>query len=207
MENKKTKMDINDMKDVFIYTDKKDALKMLKFIKKVLEIEDADWWYYIGYPVVSVDPARYEEVLQKGKYFATETNLGGRWLDFQNRRMGPIASSAVAYADIPQGPFEKESREPFLWNGDEYRPESYKNYLDAMAEYLGVDKVYLEYNFADYCVHIMPLDPDHTKMREEIAKFIKKNGYGPFGNIVPLDITGKIDGESYKVDRRYKRTR
>ena len=62
---------INEMKDVFLSSDKNNMLLMLDYIKSNLGISEADYWNYIGYYVICVPYDRYESALVNGKRFAS----------------------------------------------------------------------------------------------------------------------------------------
>lgn len=199
-------MDINDMKDVFLFNDGHETSdKMLDYIKSTLGVEEAGKWNFIGYDVVSVDPSEYERVLKEGKEYAVKNNLGIWWVDHYNDRRSPIASIDLAYGVLPAtllpGEEKKEYSYREFWRDDKFTPPYLLEYFRVMKEFLKVDKIYRTYSCANSAITISPLSLDYENQMKLMEEFVEKYGYGPFETIYPLRFTGELVKEPMKVKK------
>ena len=198
-------MDINKMKNTFLFNEYETPKKMLEFIRNDLGIEEADIWNYIGYDVISVPPKEYERVLIEGKKYARDNDLGMWWVDHYNLRRSPIASVDIAYGMLPRAPIPGEEKHDYsfrgFWSEDKSTPPYLLDYLNEMKAYLKIEKLFRTYNHADKALTLTPLSLDYEEQLGLIKEFIYKNGYGPFNKIYPLKVTGELIKEPIKVKK------
>lgn len=205
-------MDINDMKDVFLFREHETADKMLKYIKEELKVKDADKWNYIGYDIISVPHKEYERVLLEGKKYAISKDYGMYWLDYYNFRRGPIASIDLGYAKLPEDRLEDEDGryDRYFWDDDNYTPKSVVSYFSQMHKHFGpeIKKINREYHRGDNAIQITLVtgNIDYEKYRKLLGEFILECGYGPFEEIHPLTFTGEYEKEAFqKVKKENKK--
>ena len=195
-----------NMKDVFLTSNKRDMLYMLDYLKETAQITEADYWNYIGYYVIHVPKEEYEYALKEGRRFACAEDFGIYWLDHYNKRRGPIASVDIAYAYLPDtlmsGEEQKKYRTREFWIDDEYTPITIVKYFYSMAKFIEVDKIFREYSTADNAMTIAPLTQDYKEKSELLKKFVEEYGYGPFETIKPLTYTGELINEPMYVKKK-----
>lgn len=188
-------IDINQKKDVFMSGDKKTILYMLDYLKNSLGISEADYWNYIGYYVISVPHEQYELALLNGKNFACQKDMGLYWLNYYNERRSPVASIDVGYGLLPKivpGEQEKKYVNRNLWDYyDENTPKVILEYLNAMKDYLKVDRIKRDYHSRDDALRISPITTDYETKSQLFKEFVENNGTGPFKEIHPLTFTGE----------------
>lgn len=186
---------VEEMKDTLLFGDKKDMLFILDYIKKDLGVEDADYWCYIGYYVISVPYEEYENVLRGVKKYACDIDMGMYWVNHYNSRRSPIGSCDVGICTLPDtlipGEEEKEYSSRILWDSiDECTPKTILEYLESMRKFLKTDRIFRAYSMGDLIIASLGLDYDtQSKLFKE---FVKKYGYGPFKEIRALTYTGEI---------------
>ena len=182
---------IEEMKDVFISSDKKYILYMLDYIKNDLGISEADYFCYAGKFVICVPKEMYENVLLNGRKFACkEENFNIGWINHYNERRTEIGACDVGYGRLPKilipGEEKKQYGDRFFWGCiDERTPRTILEYFDSMKDYLKVDKILREYNRVDDALTISPFSPDYDEMSKLFKEFVEKYGYGPFKTIYP----------------------
>ena len=188
---------IEEMKDVFISSDKKYILYMLDYIKNDLGIPEADYFTYCGKYVICVPKDKYESVLLNGRKFACkEENFNIFWINHYNERRTEIGACDIGYGRLPKtlipGEEKKQYGDRFFWGCfDDRTPRTILEYLDSMKDYLKVDKIIREYNRVDDALTISPLSPDYEEKSKLFREFVEKYGYGPFKDIHSLTFTGE----------------
>ena len=203
-------MDINDMKDVFMFADRESAPKMLDFIQNDLNIKESGEWNYIGYDVVSVDPDKYEYVLREGKRFALENGISAWWLDCRTSRRWPVNSVDIGWAvlsdniSISVDEAERIGNKEF-WDMDEHAPQVLIDYCNNMKEYLHVHfikrtRAWEDENKMAFVLSAGTLDFEGSQ--ELLREYIRKYGLGPFDKIETLTYTGDFTNELIIPKRR-----
>jgi len=195
-----------NMKDVFLTSNKRDMLYMLDYLKETAQITEAEYWNYIGYYVIHVPKEEYEYALKEGRKFACAEDFGIYWVDHYNTRRGPIASVDMAYAYLPDtlipGEEMKQYRKRYFWSDDEYTPKTLLEYFKSMSNFLEVDRICRHYNDGDKAMILSPLTQEYEEKMELLKKFIEEYGYGPFKEIQPLTYTGELIKEPMYVKTR-----
>ncbi len=188
---------IEKMKDAFMTGDRLKANLIKWYLVNRIGISEADFWNYIGYYVISVPPEKYEEALLKVKKWASEFDIGFYWIDYYNVRRSPIASCDIGYGFLPEKLFPGEKENDLsgrrLWDDfDDRIPKDILEYLNALKNFLQVEKIFRKYNYADNAMIITPLNLDYEEKSKMLREFVEKYGSGPFEKIHPLTFTGEL---------------
>lgn len=138
----------------------------------------------------------YKKAVVLGNQYITKNNIHDMfWIDPYGK---PIK---CGYLNVCYMQFPDDRKGNALWGIDDYLPKDIYHYLKEFKQCFGVgDFVFQEYFSNDYenGFHITVRGMDYNKYMNDIVKFIRFHGFGPFSSIVPMTQYGAFMEEDYK---------